>query len=96
MDNIIYLLIALPLGFTLGIFYFVNLWITVRQIPTTQWPFRLIVGSFVGRTSITILGFYLIMDGNWQRMLISLLGFVLARSILIKYWQPKQESNYGN
>ncbi|AVZ29515.1 ATP synthase subunit I [Nodularia spumigena] len=96
MNNIIYLLIALPLGFTLGIFYFVNLWITVRQIPTTQWPFRLIVGSFVGRTSITILGFYLIMDGSWQRMLISLVGFVLARSILINYWQPKQESKYGN
>ncbi|MDB9348267.1 ATP synthase subunit I [Nodularia spumigena] len=96
MNNIIYLLIALPLGFTLGIFYFVNLWLTVRQIPTTQWPFRLIVGSFVGRTSITILGLYLIMDGNWKRMLISLFGFVLARSILINYWQPRQEYNDGN
>ena len=96
MNNIIYLLIALPLGFTLGIFYFVNLWITVRQIPTTQWPFRLIIGSFFGRNSITILGLYLIMDGSWQRVLIALFGFLLARTILMRYWQPKQESTYGN
>ncbi len=96
MNNILYLFIALPLGFTLGIFYFVSLWLTVRQIPTTQWPFRLIVGSLFGRLSITILGLYLIMDGNWPRVLIALLGFLLARIIFIHCLQPKQESNYGN
>ena len=96
MKNILYLSIAFPLGFTLGIFYFFNLWLTVRQIPTTQWPFRLIVGSLIGRISITVLGLYLIMDNNWQRVLIALLGFLLARTIFMRYWQGKQESHYGN
>jgi F1F0 ATPase subunit 2 len=96
MNAILYLLIALPLGFLLGIFYFANLWLTVRQIPTTPWPFRLILLSFMSRITITILGLYLIMDGNWERVLIALLGFLLARSILMYYWQPKQQSNYGN
>ena len=84
MSNFLYLLVSLPLGFLLGILYFSSLWWTVRQLPTTQQPILLVVGSLLGRLSIAILGFYLVMNGSWERLLIALLGFVLARGILIR------------
>ncbi|MDJ0677615.1 MAG: ATP synthase subunit I [Calothrix sp. MO_167.B42] len=89
MNYSMHLLLALTLGFGLGIFYFTSLWVTVRQLPTTQQPILLIIGSLLSRLSIAIFGFYLVMDGSWKRLLIALLGFVLARSILIRRWQPK-------
>ncbi|MEA5594036.1 ATP synthase subunit I [Rivularia sp. UHCC 0363] len=89
MNYSMHLLLALTSGFAIGIFYFSSLWVTVRQLPTTQQPILLIIGSLLGRLSITILGFYLIMDGSWQLLLIALFGFVLARSILIRRWKPR-------
>lgn len=89
MNDSMHLLLALIFGFAIGIFYFSSLWITVRQLPITQQPILLIIGSLLGRLSIAVLGFYLIMSGSWQRLLIALLGFVLARSMLIKRWKPK-------
>lgn len=80
---------AFPAGFLLGLFYFCSLWITVRQLPSTQLPIRLFVGSFLGRTVITVLGFYIIMSGHWERALVSLLGFLLARMVLINRWGPR-------
>ncbi|MDJ0696902.1 MAG: ATP synthase subunit I [Mastigocoleus sp. MO_167.B18] len=89
MSNFLDIFISFPLGFFLGILYFSSLWWTVRQLPTTQQPILLILGSFIARLSIAILGFYLVMDGRWERLVIALLGFVLARSMLIRRWRPR-------
>ena len=89
MNYSMHLLLALIYGFAIGIFYFSSLWITVKQLPTTQQPILLIVGSLLGRLTIATLGFYIIMNGSWQRLLIALFGFVLARSILIRRWKPR-------
>jgi F1F0 ATPase subunit 2 len=89
MNSSMHLFLALTFGFAIGIFYFSSLWVTVRQLPTTQQPILLIVGSLLGRLSIAVLGFYLVMDGSWQRLLVALLGFLLARSILIRRWKPR-------
>ncbi|MFP4006449.1 MAG: ATP synthase subunit I [Spirulinaceae cyanobacterium] len=75
---------ALVPGFALGIFYFGSLWITVRELPITQWPIRLIVGSYISRLIIAGLGFYLIMDGHWERSIFAIMGFILARTLLIR------------
>lgn len=66
-------------GFVLGIFYFYSLWITVRQLPVTVYPIRLTIGSLLGRLAVTLLGFYLIMDGVWYRGLAALIGFIIGR-----------------
>ncbi|MEB3181898.1 MAG: ATP synthase subunit I [Nostocaceae cyanobacterium] len=91
MNNIFHLFIALLSGFILGIFYFVSLWVTVRQLPTTQMPIRLFIGSYLGRISITLLGFYLVINGHWSRALVGLLGFLLARILLVNRLQPQRK-----
>jgi F1F0 ATPase subunit 2 len=75
-------------GAVLGIFFFGSLWLTVRQLPTTGWPIRLIVGSYIGRIAIALLGFYLIMQGDWIRAITGLFGFVGVRFVLIRQIQP--------
>lgn len=79
-------------GIILGIFYFGSLWITVRQLPTTAYPVRLFIGSWLGRMAIALLGFYLVMNGQWQRVLICLAGFIVARIILTSFWRPKNNN----
>jgi F1F0 ATPase subunit 2 len=88
MNHIFYLFSAFPLGFILGLFYFSSLWLTVQQLPTTQWPVRLTLGSLFGRMAIVLLGFYLIIDGSWQRAVIALLGLLVARTILTQNLKP--------
>lgn len=83
------LILSLLMGFLLGLFFFGSLWITVRQLPTTQQPVRLVLGSLLGRLAIALLGFYLIMDGQWQRVLAALIGFVIARRVLVQRFQPR-------
>lgn len=82
-------------GIILGLFYFGGLWITVRQLPTTIYPVRLFIVSFLGRIVVTMFGFYLIMDGQWQRILIGLGGFTLARIILTNFGKTElSNSNF--
>lgn len=89
MSNFLSLFVALLSGIALGVFYFGSLWITVRQLPTTGQPFRLFLGSFIGRLAVTLWGFYWVMSGHWQRALICLFGFWLARLILTQRWGLK-------
>jgi F1F0 ATPase subunit 2 len=75
------LLISLSFGFALGTGFFLSLWWVVSKGMTSKRPELLFVGSFFIRTGICLLGFYFIADGNWQSLIISLVGFILARSV---------------
>jgi F1F0 ATPase subunit 2 len=44
--------------------------------------------SFFGRLGIIIFGFYLIMDGHWERMMVCMIGFLIMRGILVRVWGP--------
>lgn len=92
MQHILLILLTFVPGVVLGIFYFGSLWITVRQLPTTAYPTRLFIGSWLGRLAVTLLGFYLVMDGQWQRALLCLLGFITARIVLTRFWQPNNNN----
>jgi len=82
-------LFAFPIGFVLGIFYFSFLWFTVQRLVSSSHPVALMVGSGVVRLSVALLGFYLIVGGHWERLLIALAGFLIARTLLIARWRPQ-------
>ena len=94
IDHILFILSAFFLGVALGSFYFGSLWITVKQLPTTAYPAHLFIGSWLCRIVITLLGFYLVMNGQWQRAFICLGGFVTARIVMTHLWGPKQKLNF--
>lgn len=74
---------ALPLvllaGFGLGLFFYGGLWFTVRTLPASRHPAAFVLASFWIRTGVVISGLLLIMDREWQKALVCLAGFVLAR-----------------
>lgn len=93
IENLLFILSALVVGIVLGSFYFTSLWLTVRQLPTTVYPTRLFIISWLFRIVITLLGFYLVMNEQWQRALIALAGFVIARMIITRILGPKEKLN---
>lgn len=90
MSGFMALVLAVAAGGGLGLFYFGGLWLTVRRLPDTGRPALLFGASFVGRMALTLLGFYLVMDGSWERMLACLVGFIIARQFLTSRLRPER------
>ena len=84
------MILAFIAGLLLGALFFGGLWFTVKKMTTSAKPVLLVLGSFVSRMVIVLAGFYFIGAGNWQRLLIALLGFIIARSIVIYLTKAKQ------
>jgi F1F0 ATPase subunit 2 len=77
--------LALLVGLVLGGFFFVGLWWTIQKGLTAKHPALWFLGSILVRTAVVLVGFYLVSDGKWERMLACLVGFVLARFIVMRY-----------
>jgi len=71
-------------GLVLGAFYFITLWQTVKRLPDTPRPLRLMLGSFALRMLVVLPGFYFVMSGHWERLVIALIGFILMRQLLTR------------
>jgi F1F0 ATPase subunit 2 len=79
-------------GLVLGLFYFGGLWLTVRKISCSKRPGLLMLGSFVVRLLVTLYGFYLVMNGSWERILACLSGFLVMRFVLTRVLAPGKET----
>ena len=82
MNETVTLVLALVTGVLLGAIFFGGLWWTVRKGISSKQPALLFLGSLLLRTSIVLAGFYFITRGHWERLLVCLLGFVVARLIV--------------
>ncbi len=78
-------------GIVLGILFFGGLWLTVKKIVTAKVPALWVLASFIFRVGIVLLGFYFIGAGNWQRLVSCLIGFIIARFIIIHYTKSIDE-----
>ncbi len=88
--EILQLFFALAAGMVIGVFFFGALWFTVRRLPTTRRPAVLALGSLFLRTGVALLFFYLVMSGEWQRLVACMLGFLIMRKIMIERIRPEQ------
>ena len=84
MNEILSLVSALGAGVVLGAMFFGGLWWTVRKGVSSARPALWFFGSLLLRTSITLVGFYVVADGHWERLLASLIGLTLARPIVTR------------
>jgi F1F0 ATPase subunit 2 len=102
MNDVVYMVFSFIAGLILGTIFFFGLWLTVKKMVDAKKPALLFLSSLFFRVSITLTGFYYISLGNWQRLLICLLGFITARYIIIhrtkshelKQTQIKKEAGY--
>ena len=84
MISVPYVLMAFFVGMGAGVFYFGGLWWTVRRLPRLRQPALLTLGSFFVRTGLSLAAFYFASGGHWERILASLLGFIIVRVFLVR------------
>ncbi|MBE3039837.1 MAG: ATP synthase subunit I [Chloroflexi bacterium] len=94
MNDVLPLALAGVAGLFLGAMFFGGLWWTVRQGVSSPRPALWFFGSLLLRTSIALVGFYLVSGRHWERLLACLLGFVIARFIVTRLTGPPVE--HGN
>lgn len=91
MNEIFSIVFAFATGLVLGVLFFGGLWLTVKRISTAKMPGFLFFGSFLLRTGIILIGFYYVSAGNWQRLIVCLIGFVAARFIVSHFTKINEE-----
>jgi F1F0 ATPase subunit 2 len=94
MNETVTLVLALVTGVLLGAMFFGGLWWTVRKGISSTHPAIWFLGSLLLRTSIVLVGFYVVAWGHWERLLLCLLGFVMARLIVTWFTRAAEEPTY--
>lgn len=85
MTEALHLFAAFMMGTVLGLYFFGFLRLTVQFLPGVRRQGLLIVGSIFVRNAATMFGFYLVMGGHWERLLACLLGFLLMRTLVLRW-----------
>ena len=83
-------MLALVAGVLLGAIFFGGLWWTVRKGVSSKQPALWFLGSLLLRMSIALAGFYFVSRGHWERLLVCLLGFVMARLVVTRLTRPAE------
>ena len=84
IGNSMFIIGTLLWGSILGLIYFGGLWFTVRRLTTVKHQAILMLGSFVIRNALMVIGFFPVIRQGWQTALICLAGFTVVRFILIR------------
>ncbi len=82
-------MLSLVAGIALGSFFFGGLWWTVQKMQGSKNPYLISVISFVLRTAVAMLTFYLLLNLGTGYLLAALVGFIGARTYLAYRLQPR-------
>jgi F1F0 ATPase subunit 2 len=91
MNETLMLVLAGVVGLVLGGVFFGGLWWTVRKGVSSPRPALWFVGGLLVRTGIVLAGFCLVGGGQWQRLLVCLIGFVIARFFVVRFTRAPVE-----
>jgi F1F0 ATPase subunit 2 len=80
--------LAAVVGLLLGAIFFGGLYLTVRRGVSSQSPALWFLASLVVRMGIALVGFYLVANGSWQRLVACFVGFVAARLVVTWLTRP--------
>ena len=83
MTEMLLLLFVGLTGGVLGAVFFGGLWWTVRKGVASRQPALLFFASLLLRTIIVLTGFYFVAGDQLGRLLVCVLGFIIARFIVI-------------
>jgi F1F0 ATPase subunit 2 len=83
MTSTLTMALALAIGVLLGVTFFGGLWWTIRRGLLSPVPALWFSASSLIRSAVALAGFYLVSHGEWRRLLACLLGFILARIVVM-------------
>jgi F1F0 ATPase subunit 2 len=78
------LVLASAAGGALGLLFFGGLWWTVRRAFDSPRPALWVGCSLLLRMACVASGFVLVSAGDWRRLLVCLLGFWIARGLVVR------------
>ncbi|NNM52496.1 MAG: ATP synthase subunit I [Pseudomonadales bacterium] len=84
MNEIMVLVLVLLAGMGLGLVFFGGLWLTVGKIAALQQPGLWFFTSWLLRMTFVLGGIYWIGNGQWQRILICMAGFIAGRMMVFR------------
>lgn len=88
------LILAAAAGAALGAIFFGGLWWTVRKGVSSPRPALWFFGSLLVRSSIVLAGFYVVGSGHWERLAAALLGFIVARLLVMRLTRVPEENSH--
>ena len=75
-------LLGLASGVLIGAIYCAMLWLSLQHMRVARWPVVWLLATALPRLGIPVAAFYWVMDGHWQRLVVSLAGFLAARFVI--------------
>ena len=104
MNEALTLTLSSMAGAALGAIFFGGLWWTIRKACASERPALWFFGSLLLRMGIALAGFYFVSGGDWKRLLLCLLGFIVARLAVtwmtrtrgINQRQPAKEASHAS
>jgi len=87
--------LSFAVGLSAGALYFWGLWWTVRKLPGTERPAFWVLVSFLVRAGACLGVFYLVMGLGVDKLLVSLLGFMIFRVFAARRFGPSPGSPGG-
>jgi F1F0 ATPase subunit 2 len=91
MNDFVALTVVLMAGILIGGFFFGGLWWTIQKGLTSRNPVLWFFGSTLLRLSAALAGFYFIAGKDWRKLLICMLGFLIARVVVTRLTRtPRQ------
>ena len=83
MNEFLLTTLTFAAGLVLGGVFFGGLWWTVRKGVSSAQPALWFFGSLALRMCLALAGFYFVGRGSWKRMVSCLIGFMVARFIVM-------------
>jgi F1F0 ATPase subunit 2 len=93
MTDLSGLFIVFFAGLLLGGFYFGGLWWTVQKGLASENPALWFFGSLLLRTALILAAFYFLSRGDWSRLFACVVGFMIARILVVQRLTKKPTAN---
>jgi len=85
MNEIFKLVFSLGAGILVGVIFFGGLWFTVTKVVSSGKASLWLVISWLIRNGILLTAFYFVSNGQWEKLLVCLFGFFVARVVIMRY-----------
>src|SRR5476649_1561656 len=92
MNDTLTLLLAWLAGGLLGTLFFGGLWWTIRRGVSSPRPALWFLGSGLLRMGLALAGFYFVAGRQPKRLVACLVGFVIARFVVLRLTRPARET----
>jgi F1F0 ATPase subunit 2 len=96
MSEPLALALAWLAGTGLGAMFFGGLWWTVRKGVSANQPALWFLGSLLVRMGAALAGFYVVSGGHPDRLLACLVGFVIARPVVMRLTRTRPAREAGH